>query len=135
MKIKKKIIERIISHARQESPIEACGYLAASGGIITHSYPLTNVDKAQEHFSFLPKEQFATMRDAREKGLEICAVYHSHPVSPARPSAEDIKLANDPALLYVIVSLAGKIEDIQAFSIKNQRSELVNLEVINDDRV
>ena len=119
-------------HAKKEAPLEACGYLAAKGGMIAAMYALTNIDKSGEHFSFDPKEQFAALRDARTKGLEICAVYHSHPASPARPSEEDIKLAHDPQMLYVIVSLAQEREEVKAFRIKNKSVEPVALEVIDN---
>lgn len=132
MRIKKQVVKQLMNHAKKEAPLEACGYLAAKGGIITDLYALTNIDKSGEHFSFDPKEQFAAVRDARIKGLELCAVYHSHPASPARPSEEDIKLAHDPQVLYVIVSLAQAMEDIKAFRIKNKNVELVELEVIDN---
>ena len=119
-------------HAKKEAPLEACGYLAAKNGMIAALYALTNIDKSGEHFSFDPKEQFAALRDARTKGLEICAVYHSHPASPARPSEEDIKLAHDPQMLYVIVSLAQEREEVKAFRIKNKSVEPVALEVIDN---
>jgi proteasome lid subunit RPN8/RPN11 len=35
----------------------------------------------------------------------MLAIYHSHPETPARPSAEDIRLALTPNVVYVIVSL------------------------------
>ena len=132
MRIIKRIIEELAGHAKKEAPLEACGYLAATGGMITAMYALVNIDKSGEHFSFDPKEQFAALRDARTKGLEICAVYHSHPASPARPSEEDIKLAHDPQMLYVIVSLAQEREDVRAFRIKNKSVEPVALEVIDN---
>jgi len=132
MRIRKRIIEELAGHAKKEAPLEACGYLAAKGGMIAAMYALTNIDKSGEHFSFDPKEQFAAVRDARTKGLEICAVYHSHPASPARPSEEDIKLAHDPQMLYVIVSLAQEREDVRAFRIKNKSVEPVALEVIDN---
>ena len=37
----------------------------------------------------------------------MLAVYHSQPETPARPSAEDIRLALTPGMIYVIVSLQG----------------------------
>lgn len=132
MKITEEIIRQIVSHAKKDAPVEACGYLAAQTGIVVAAYALTNMDKSQEHFSFDPKEQFAAVRQARVKGLEISAVYHSHPASPARPSQEDIALANDPNLLYVIVSLAGGKEDIKAFRIRKQKIIAEPLEVINN---
>jgi proteasome lid subunit RPN8/RPN11 len=52
-----------------------------------------------------PKEQFATVKDIRSAGFEMLAIYHSHPETPARPSAVDIRLALTPNVIYVIVSL------------------------------
>ncbi len=135
MRILKNVYEQLLAHSHKGSPMEACGYLASYDGVIVEAYPLTNIDSSREHFSFEPKEQFAAVRQARGKGQRVCAVYHSHPASPARPSEEDIRLAFDPAMLYVIVSLAGGIEEIRAFWIKEQKVEFENLEVINEDQV
>ena len=132
VKIIKSVITEMVNHAKKESPLEACGYLCAARGVVVASYALTNIDKSNEHFSFDPKEQFSVVKDARAKGLEICAVYHSHPASPARPSLEDIKLAHDPNVSYVIVSLADGQEEVKAFSIKNNVVAPIDLEVIDD---
>lgn len=134
MKIIKTVIKEMLDHAKRDAPLEACGYLGAKDGKIIKIYPLSNIDKSGEHFSFEPKEQFMAVKDARAQGLEICAVYHSHPASPARPSQEDIKLAYDPDISYFIVSLAGGQEDVRAFSIKNDEVSEINLEVV-DERV
>ena len=134
MKILKKVSKEMGDHAKKDAPLEACGYLASKDGIIMVSYPLANIDKSSEHFSFDPKEQITVVRNARAKGMDISAVYHSHPSSPARPSVEDIKLAHDPDMVYVIVSLAGSKEDIRAFEIKNDKVTPVKLELINDEK-
>lgn len=129
MKITKEIISQLIEYAKKEAPVEACGYLGSKTGVITTLYALKNIDKSNEHFSFDPKEQFRTVKAARDKGIEICAVYHSHPISPARPSEEDIKLAYDPAIVYIIVSLANNKEEVKAFNIKNSEVEEIILEI------
>ena len=118
MKIKKDIREKIVAHAKTLAPIEACGYLASQDDIVRKHYELTNTDRSEEHFSFDPAEQFATLKDARANHLEVCAVYHSHPVTPARPSQEDIKLAYDPTISYVIISLADEGGDVKSFKIE-----------------
>lgn len=135
MKIKDKVVREMIIHSQKDVPLEACGYLAAKDGIIVLSYALTNIDQSSEHFAFDPKEQFSALKNIRAKGLEIYAVYHSHPFSPARPSEEDIKLACDPNILYVIVSLAGANAEVKAFKINNQKQKVepINLEVIRDE--
>ncbi|MDO8488653.1 MAG: M67 family metallopeptidase [Candidatus Omnitrophota bacterium] len=135
MKITNKIIKDMVNQAKEESPLEACGYLGTKDGIITKIYPLINIDKSSEHFSFDPKEQFIVVKDARAQGFDLCAVYHSHPFSPARPSEEDIKLAYDSAISYFIVSLLGEKDDVRAFSIKSGEVNEINLEIIDDKRV
>ena len=130
MKIKKSIIENIVKHAQNGMPIEMCGYLAGKDGVITKHYELTNIDNSPEHFSFDPKEQFATVKNARASSLEIYAVYHSHPETPARPSQEDIRLAFDPNISYVIVSLAGGGLDVKSFKIKDGQVTPEHIEVV-----
>ncbi len=119
MKITKEIVVDVFRHAKKDAPIEACGYLGGKDDVVTKCFPMTNIDKSKEHFSFDPKEQFKVLKNARAKGFEMLAVYHSHPATPARPSKEDIKLAYDPTISYVIASIAGKQETIESFKIKN----------------
>jgi len=129
MKIKKEIVKQIIHHAKKELPNEACGYLAGKDGEVTIAFELTNIDHSPEHFSFDPKEQFNVTREVRKQGLEIIANYHSHPATPSRPSKEDLRLAFDPNISYVIVSLAEKEPVVKSFKIKNGLS--MNEELIN----
>jgi len=115
-------------------PFEACGYLAAKNGTIIKHYELTNLDKADDHFSMDPKEQFAAVKDMHAEDLKLAAVYHSHPETPARPSREDIRLAFDPQISYVIVSLAQPDPTIKSFKIcegkvKNEEIEPVKLNI------
>lgn len=120
MEICKSVYEKIVEHARQEMPIEACGYLGGQDTTVTEAWCLTNIDKSGEHFSFDPKEQFKAVLAMRTKGQRAVAVYHSHPGTPARPSQEDIRLALDPAMIYVIVSLAAAEPEVKAFRIVRQ---------------
>ena len=105
-RIKRSVIQAITAHGNRELPIEACGYLASENGIVSSHYELTNIDKAVDHFSMEPREQFAAVKEMRRRGQALRAVYHSHPETPARPSAEDIRLAYDPEISFVIISLA-----------------------------
>ena len=115
----KVVIPGMIAHAKQEAPIEACGYLAEKDGVIVKQYGLKNTDASREHFSLDPEEQFEAVRDMRQNGLKLAAVYHSHPTTAARPSQEDIKLAYDPGLSYVIISLAGEAASLSSFRIRD----------------
>ncbi|MDR2152166.1 MAG: M67 family metallopeptidase [Helicobacteraceae bacterium] len=124
----KAVFDAIILHAQKDAPIEACGYLGGKDGVASLHYPMTNVDNSAEHFSFDPKEQFAAFKEASAQKLRLIACYHSHPATPARPSGEDIKLAYDPNISYIIVSLALATPVLKSFKIKN--GEAINEEVI-----
>lgn len=132
LKIKQDIIDKIVAHGRTEAPLEACGYLAERDGLVCKHFELTNTDKSPVHFSMDPAEQFAASKECRNQGLKIRAVYHSHPETPARPSDEDIKLAYDPSLSYVIVSLAGSAPSIKSFIILKGVVETEPVEIINE---
>lgn len=116
IEINKKIVDAIFEQGKEELPIEACGYLAGKDGVAVKRYPLTNIDNSSEHFTLDPKEQFDTYKAAKKEGLNLIAVYHTHPETPARPSEEDIKLAFDPNISYVIASISHN--DIKSFKIK-----------------
>lgn len=108
--LKQEDYQKILEHARMGLPNEACGLLGGytnedGSQVITDVYLLRNVDESREHFSMDPKEQFAAVKDIRSKGRELLGNFHSHPESPSRPSEEDIRLAYDSKIHYLILSL------------------------------
>lgn len=131
IQIKRSVYEGIISHAKKELPIEACGYLAGNENTISHYYPMKNIDNSPEHFSFNPAEQFEVVKTVRNSGLTVIANYHSHPVTPARPSEEDIRLAFDPSIVYFIISLAGQEPVLKGFSIEDKRVNQVETVIVD----
>jgi proteasome lid subunit RPN8/RPN11 len=53
-----------------------------------------------------PGELVTALRELRNTGEELVAIYHSHPHGPAHPSQTDIKRAYYPEAAHLIVSLA-----------------------------
>jgi proteasome lid subunit RPN8/RPN11 len=135
MKMTRKIWDKIVVHAKKDAPIEACGYLAEKNGIIVRQYPLKNIDESGEHFTFNPKDQFKAVRDMRSKRLMLFGVYHSHPASPARPSEEDIRLAYDPTISYVIISLAHGKETVKSFKIQKGKVKQEEIKIIEENEI
>lgn len=130
LRISQQIIDQLFDHAKTGLPEEVCGYLAGTDREVTKHFPLTNIDHSPEHFSFDPAEQFQVVREVRKAGQVILANYHSHPETPARPSVEDIRLAYDPEISYVIVSLAAEVPDIKSFRIRNGEVEKEEIQVL-----
>ncbi len=110
LKIKSSIFEEMVKQAKTQAPVEACGILAGRDHSAEKFYKMKNADNSSDHFMMVPQEQFTVIKDIRSSGLEMLAIYHSHPESPARPSLEDIRLALTPDVIYVILS----IQDLEA---------------------
>ncbi len=131
MKISNTVIKAITAHAQREMPHEACGYLVGDETMVHYHYEMTNLDKAADHFSMDPNEQFAAVKDMREQGTTLLAVYHSHPETPSRPSEEDIRLAYDPNISHVIISLADPENiTIKSFKICKGNVSLEEIEIV-----
>jgi len=93
LQMARSIYERIIGRAREGFPFEVCGILGGKGNIVSAIYPMTNTDASRDHFMMDSREQFSVVKALRSQELEMLAVYHSHPETPARLSDEDIRLA------------------------------------------
>jgi len=114
LEIPTNIFEQMVAQAKALAPIEACGILAGKDNKAEKLFEMTNADNRSDHFMMEPKEQFTVVKNIRSADLEMLAIYHSHPETPARPSAEDIRLALTPDVIYVIVSL----QDAKAPAVK-----------------
>lgn len=119
IKIPQSIFHTIKAQARAEAPNEACGYLAGVDGEVQEIIPMKNADESPEHFSFNPEEQFAALEKATARGVDLFAVYHSHPATPARMSEEDIRLAYDTSIAYLIYS--SLTDEIRGFKINGEK--------------
>lgn len=114
------IFDALLAQARAAAPLEACALLAGREGRVERCYPMTNADRSADHFTMDPAEQFAAAKAMRAAGLTLLAIHHSHPASPARPSAEDIRLALTPGAVYTIVSLQHPTAPaLKGFTIEN----------------
>ncbi len=120
LEIPTNIFEQMVAQAKALAPIEACGILAGKDNKAEKLFEMTNADNRSDHFMMEPKEQFTVVKNIRSADLEVLAIYHSHPVTPARASAEDIRLALTPDVIYVIVSLQdAKVPAVKGFFIED----------------
>ena len=110
------VAEQIVAHARDASPVECCGLLVGTGSRIVEAVPAANLaDSPATRFLVDPKDHIDARREARKRGLDVIGFYHSHPHSPAQPSARDRSEASYPDHLYLIVSLAVEPPEFRIF--------------------
>jgi proteasome lid subunit RPN8/RPN11 len=130
MEIQPEIYRQIVYEAFANAPLECCGYLAGVGKTIQRAYPMKNMDQSRVHYSFDPEEQFAAVKKIRKDNLKVLAVYHSHPDTQARPSEEDIRLAFDPDISHLIISLCGEQAVVRSFQIHSGLVEPEELTIL-----
>ena len=73
-------------------------------------------ERPESEFFAAPEDLFRAMRELREAGEEMVAVYHSHPRGPAEPSETDIRMAYYPSAVHIIV-VPGPQPSTRAFLI------------------
>lgn len=87
------LAREMTDHSKDVFPFECCGLLLGikqSGDyLVVSRVALTNALVSETEFESDPAEMLAAHRRMRREGLEMLAVYHSHPASPPIPSRKD----------------------------------------------
>lgn len=130
--LKKSHYNTILTHCITGLPNESCGLLAGKKEdeeiTVTKVYlPYKHRCQQRTFFPLDPKEQLAALKDARANGDKIIGNFHSHPESPSRPSEEDKRLAFDPTIEYLILSLMEEGNPIlKAFGIDKEKNVTIH---------
>ncbi len=124
------LVNRLLHHAQQGAGMEVCGLIAGRGGRPSRCIPVANISPSPAtRYEMDPKGQIDAMRAMRERGEALFAIYHSHPSSPAEPSATDLAQAAYPDTLYLIISLKTKgILELRGFLLEDGGFREVALE-------
>lgn len=120
------------AHVEACLPLEACGLLAGSDGVVTEVIPVTNEARSPVRFRMRPVEQLAAFERIAAEGRELLAVFHSHPAGPARPSQTDVAEAAYEAV-HIIWSPGAATWEARAFWIEGGRVSAVELYVADSD--
>ena len=109
------VYDDVVAHALAERPNECCGLLAGTVrtegtgvpvGQVVARYPLTNAAASPTRYDAEPRSLLAAHRDMWARGLELLAIYHSHPTSAPVPSRTDHEQwLYGPQVVCLIVSL------------------------------
>ena len=121
------LIKEISQDAKRAFPSECCGLLAGTGDLntnvtITQVRASTNIalGSTNDRFEVDPKVHFDFLHELKGTKERVVGHYHSHPNHSARPSEKDLKMAFDPKMLWVIISLdENRIKEVRAHKINN----------------
>jgi len=100
----------MLEQAQAELPNECCGFLAGTveGGVgrVVARYPLVNELASPTDFFCADQSLGNASRDMRQRGIDVLAIYHSHPTSASVPSRKDLaRHYYGEEVMCVIISL------------------------------
>jgi len=121
MQIAASALSDILRHARETAPRECCGLLVGHGSLVLESVRSPNVDPDPSRYEIDARVHVATNRRLRGTSRAVIGAYHSHPHSPAWPSASDLAETYYAEFIWVIVSLASEVETLKAFRLDGAR--------------
>ena len=90
---------------------------------------MENAEHSSTFYVMDSTEQFQVFDEMQADGLEPVCIFHSHPHSPAYPSATDLELAFYPDSLYMIVSLAGGEPESRVFRLVDGKITETRMEI------
>jgi [CysO sulfur-carrier protein]-S-L-cysteine hydrolase len=136
IKISRRLLAELMSHALQDDPNESCGLLLGLGDEADEIYRMSNVNKKPiSRYTMQPSELLEAQEKARKSGREFVAIYHSHTFTQGYPSKTDITNAVPVASIstrHVIISLVEKTRPVvRAFAITGD-SEVTELVIQTD---
>jgi len=85
-----------------KEPEEACGIVAGLANRSSMVIPVTNMLHSPNKFRMEPAEELNAFYIAEREGLEIIAIYHSHPHGMGEPSITDFTELTFPGIIYLI---------------------------------
>jgi proteasome lid subunit RPN8/RPN11 len=111
----------MVEHAQAIFPNECCGAMIGSADgdtkSVTVAIPLVNAFEGEQsaRYELRPEDLLKADREARNRGLDLIGIYHSHPDCDAYFSETDLK-NSCPWYSFVVLSIkSGKFDHANSF--------------------
>ncbi len=115
----------MLAQVQASLPEEACGLAGGHGNRLNLIVPVANRLHSPVRFQMDPVEMVNAFQNFDKAGLELAAIYHSHPQGPPNPSETDLAEFFYPGVAYLIWSPAGRDWQLRGFNIEDgQTTEL-----------
>jgi proteasome lid subunit RPN8/RPN11 len=123
---------QMLGHLLECLPAEGCGMLGGLPGELRSRVvlPVPNALNSPVRFRMNPEEQLKAFYALEERGLDMLAVFHSHPAGPDHPSQTDLAEFAYPGILYLIWSPAAGEWQCRAYRISSSAYETLPIEII-----
>jgi [CysO sulfur-carrier protein]-S-L-cysteine hydrolase len=132
-KLRRRDWQQMREHIQQTLPEEACGLLGGKNGISQVVSPVANELKSPVRFRMNANEQVQALLKIEDSGLDLLAIYHSHPTGPAHPSQTDLDEFAYPNVPYIIWQLEGGNWSCLAFLLNKDNFSEIPLIMIDNE--
>jgi aspartate racemase len=128
-----RLYRQMIDHLLSSQPNEGCGLIAFHKNRPVKLYPGTNVHpRPADHYRMDDNEVVRAINEMDREGWWLGGIYHSHPHSDPSPSSTDLREANWPDALMIVVSLRSETPQTEAYRLVDGSPRVVSIEVRPD---
>lgn len=124
MRIPRELVDEL--KARCDPGEECAALLFGVGDSVKAWRWMRNVAESPIVFKLDPEEVYAALKTAEEAGLELIALFHTHPGAPV-PSPVDVKYMKMWRVVWVIANVYTA--ELRAWRLAGNRLEEVDIEV------
>jgi proteasome lid subunit RPN8/RPN11 len=123
----------MLDHCRREAPLEACGILGGMSPLVSSIHPLRNAKASETRYEADSRDLIAAHLDLRKRGVQLLAIYHSHPQWPALPSRTDLETNYYGDVPRIIVSLLPATPEVRVWRLDAESYEELIWELDSPD--
>jgi proteasome lid subunit RPN8/RPN11 len=118
VELPRSLADQLIAHAREAAPDEACGLAGLRDSRVMTLRPARNAAATPRVRFTFDDDGYRQIIQLEREGLDV-GIYHSHPASPAYPSATDRAemSATWPECVQLMVTLSTEPPEVNAYRI------------------
>ncbi len=129
LNLTKEHLQQMIAYVDSQAPLESCGLLAGRGSQVEMIFEVTNQAQSPVRYVMDPIEQLHAFEEIEARGLDLLAIFHSHPTGPETVSPTDMAEASYD-VVYIILSRRDAEWRARGFWIENGGYREVTLKVL-----
>ena len=131
--LKQEHLDIMRAHVESHAPLEACGMLAGKNNSVEKVLLIANQAQSSVRFRMDPAEQLEAFNWMESNGLDLLAIFHSHPAGPETVSVTDIAEAAYP-VVQVIWSRPKGVWQARGFWIQDEQVSEVQLQITGSEQ-
>lgn len=135
LQIRRDLVDRIVAHAREDHPDEACGVIAGPAGSDRPErfIPMLNAARSPTFYEFDSGDLLRLYKEMDANDEDPVVIYHSHTATEAYPSRTDVSYASEPYAHYVLVSTRdADREELRSYRIVDGEVTEEPVEILED---